>query len=475
MGRRLVATGAASAASARPASSMRLAALDGRRTRPGPRSRRAGRSGPGGPSVPVHRMADHRGGRPAGPRAARADAGGARPARPRPGRGPGRPRGRGAPAGRDPTWSSVEAGFADDTGPPDALVAVPDGRGGYAVAETLGEARAQAGKVQGRSTGLALDHPGRLPPGDVGPRRCGPPGWSRPTSSRRLVVPARAASRPPPYGNGGAFGGKLHSPVAERRPAPGRRARRPVRVLLVPRGRGAPRAQATPGGRRRRRRTARGPPGGGAPRRLGPARWRRSPPGGRGGPRAGARGGRLCRAPHLARPPGRGVGRGRRAGRRGPPSWRRPGPGARSRRPRRRSRPRAGGRWPAAGPTAPSTCEVDAGEVLDAVVLRSYCIGAAHQALGWVRSEGMAVDADGRRPGPDHALLRRSCRPGPCPRSPSRWPRRRRPGGQRFRRGLRGRGRGPLARRRPAVARWPTGLGPSARRSRPAPPSRPVG
>jgi hypothetical protein len=39
--------------------------------------------------------------------------------------------------------------------------------------------------------------------------------------------------------------------------------------------------------------------------------------------------------------------------------------------------------------------EVDAGEVLDAVVLRSYCIGAAHQALGWVRSEGIAVGPDG--------------------------------------------------------------------------------
>jgi xanthine dehydrogenase small subunit len=38
---------------------------------------------------------------------------------------------------------------------------------------------------------------------------------------------------------------------------------------------------------------------------------------------------------------------------------------------------------------------VEAGPVLDEVVLRSYCIGAAHQALGWVRSEGLAVDADG--------------------------------------------------------------------------------
>jgi CO/xanthine dehydrogenase Mo-binding subunit len=38
---------------------------------------------------------------------------------------------------------------------------------------------------------------------------------------------------------------------------------------------------------------------------------------------------------------------------------------------------------------------VAAGDPLDEVVLRSYAIGAAHQALGWVTSEGLAVDADG--------------------------------------------------------------------------------
>ena len=38
---------------------------------------------------------------------------------------------------------------------------------------------------------------------------------------------------------------------------------------------------------------------------------------------------------------------------------------------------------------------VDAGEVLDDVVLRSYCVGAAHQGLGWVTSEGLAVDDGG--------------------------------------------------------------------------------
>jgi xanthine dehydrogenase small subunit len=39
---------------------------------------------------------------------------------------------------------------------------------------------------------------------------------------------------------------------------------------------------------------------------------------------------------------------------------------------------------------------VDAGRPLDEVVLRSYCIGAAHMALGWVTSEGIATGDDGR-------------------------------------------------------------------------------
>ena len=38
---------------------------------------------------------------------------------------------------------------------------------------------------------------------------------------------------------------------------------------------------------------------------------------------------------------------------------------------------------------------VSAGEVLDTTVLRSYCIGAAHMALGWVRSEAICVDGSG--------------------------------------------------------------------------------
>jgi CO/xanthine dehydrogenase Mo-binding subunit len=39
--------------------------------------------------------------------------------------------------------------------------------------------------------------------------------------------------------------------------------------------------------------------------------------------------------------------------------------------------------------------EVDAGDPLDATVLRSYAQGAAHMALGWVCSEGIALDEHG--------------------------------------------------------------------------------
>ncbi len=42
------------------------------------------------------------------------------------------------------------------------------------------------------------------------------------------------------------------------------------------------------------------------------------------------------------------------------------------------------------------TVDVWAGEVLDAVTLRSYTLGAVHQALGWVRSEALVLDEEGQ-------------------------------------------------------------------------------
>jgi hypothetical protein len=42
--------------------------------------------------------------------------------------------------------------------------------------------------------------------------------------------------------------------------------------------------------------------------------------------------------------------------------------------------------------------ELAAGDVLDQTVLRSYAIGAAHMALGWILSEGIAVDRETGEP-----------------------------------------------------------------------------
>jgi CO/xanthine dehydrogenase Mo-binding subunit len=49
----------------------------------------------------------------------------------------------------------------------------------------------------------------------------------------------------------------------------------------------------------------------------------------------------------------------------------------------------------ALAPDGTVSVTVEAGEVLDEVVLRSYVVGAVHQGLGWVRSEGIAVGEDG--------------------------------------------------------------------------------
>ena len=54
-----------------------------------------------------------------------------------------------AAAGVGPDVALGRGGFADDSAPADALVAVPDGRGGWVVGETLAEARRLAGKVPG--------------------------------------------------------------------------------------------------------------------------------------------------------------------------------------------------------------------------------------------------------------------------------------------------------------------------------------
>ncbi|MGI8937716.1 MAG: 2Fe-2S iron-sulfur cluster-binding protein [Iamia sp.] len=265
-------------------------------------------------------------------------------------------------------------GFADDSAPPDALVAMPDGTGGWAVAETQAEVRALAGKVQGRRTTVATDPPLELPAGD----------WDV-TLRTRWVEPAYlepdaawcAPGQDPvgPLLNGGAFGGKQSSPVAAAARELADRHGRPVRVLLA-------REDVV---------------------RLGPKR----PPVAGGACADGSGTLRVAATPGIvaaivAVAPGLRV---EEVAVPGPPTS---------------IDPRAAG-WAeaalllagatgVAGPVVDprgGVAEVEvvdggtvrvrvrAGEPLDEVVLRSYCVGAVHQGLSWIRSEGLAVTPEG--------------------------------------------------------------------------------
>jgi aerobic-type carbon monoxide dehydrogenase small subunit (CoxS/CutS family) len=282
-------------------------------------------------------------------------------------------------------------GFADDGCPPGALVAVVDGDD-YAVSGSLSAARALAGKVQGRSTTVPLGHPVDVPGGRWVLTLA--TTWVEPayleTDASWCEPGGEAAS---PYGNGGSFGGKLHSPVGAdaRRLADGHG--RPVRVLwsredVVRRGPKRPPVAVGITGE------------------------------GTGILRVGVTGGPLdgpawdglvddvaAVAPGLVLeqvpvdgPP---VSLDLRAA-----VWAEAAVVATAVRLGTVGVPVLGVPVEVVAPTGGRAVarfagdgsldiEVAAGAVLDPVVLRSYAIGAAHQALGWVRSEGIAVDADG--------------------------------------------------------------------------------
>ena len=109
-------------------------------------------------------------------------------------------------------------------------MAVVDAAGGYAVADSLPAARALSGKVQGRSTTVPLTHPVDVPPGEWAltlRTTWVEPAYVEPDAS--WCVPGGEPASP--YGNGGAFGGKLHSPVAEDARRLADEHGRPVRVL----------------------------------------------------------------------------------------------------------------------------------------------------------------------------------------------------------------------------------------------------
>jgi aerobic-type carbon monoxide dehydrogenase small subunit (CoxS/CutS family) len=295
-----------------------------------------------------------------------------------------------------PMVAAGDGGFADDLAPDDALVAVLDTGGEWVVAETLAEARARAGKVQGRNSTAPVGWPLEVPRGDwalqlqttfVEPAYLElDASWCEPGGEPRT-----------PLANGGAFGGKEASPVAAAARRLADEHGRPVRALFS-------REDVVSFGPKR-------PPLAAGLRAdgSGVVRVARTP---RSGPLD-----QWCLALRRALPdveveqvtvPGppvsaalRGAGWAEGAVlaavlptvlRRGRDSAGRLG----DLRPEATVVAPGGGRARAVvGDDGSLAVTVDAGEVLDHAVLRSYCTGAAHQALGWVRREGVAVDGDG--------------------------------------------------------------------------------
>ncbi|MGD9755027.1 MAG: 2Fe-2S iron-sulfur cluster-binding protein, partial [Acidimicrobiia bacterium] len=121
-------------------------------------------------------------------------------------------------------------GFADDTAPADALVAVTDGAGGWVLADTAAQARRLAGKIQGRRTTAAAEPPLDVPPGTWG--RTLRTSWVDPGYVETDAVWCAPDGEPVgPLGNGGAFGSKRSSPLPDVARELARARNRPVRVL----------------------------------------------------------------------------------------------------------------------------------------------------------------------------------------------------------------------------------------------------
>jgi xanthine dehydrogenase small subunit len=296
----------------------------------------------------------------------------------------------------DPEVPLGHGGFADDTTPAAALVAVPDGAGGWAVGESVAEARAAAGKVQGRRTTAELRHPLEPPAGDW--HATLRTTWVEPAYLELDASWCTPGGEPAsPLANGGAFGGKQASVVTGAARELAHRHGRPVRVLLAREdavrlgakrppiaagvgadGSGVMRVVRTEGiaeavasvapGLVVEQVDVPGPPTSLAPRATG---WAEALV--------------LLAAAGVhgnASAPRAGVLEARPARDRARVSLRSPDGAVAHAEVDLGAEPRV-------------DVAVSCGDPLDEVALRSYCVGAAHMALGWVCSEGLAVDATG--------------------------------------------------------------------------------
>jgi len=290
-----------------------------------------------------------------------------------------------------------ELAFADDTAPDGALVAMPGTDGGLVVGATLAEAIERSARAQGRRSTVPVAHPLDLPVGEwaltlqttwVEPAYLEPDAsWCEPGGE-----PAS------PLANGGAFGGKRSSPVAEAARRLADEHRRAVRVLWTRQD------VARSGPKRPPVAVAVRPDGTGVLRVVSQAGIDLSILRRRVGSVAA---GLVVEPVEVLGPPvsldarGAGwveaavvmaaLGAMQRAGTAAARSAEIPICGV----PVEMTGPTGGRARVAVGETGEVEVEVWAGEVLDEVLLRSYCIGAVHQALGWVRSESIAVDSLG--------------------------------------------------------------------------------
>ncbi|MGO8864398.1 MAG: 2Fe-2S iron-sulfur cluster-binding protein [Acidimicrobiales bacterium] len=288
-------------------------------------------------------------------------------------------------------------GFADDSAPRSSLVKL--GVDGGPPASSLGAARASAAKVQGRNSTVPLSHPVAVPDGVWAltlQTTWVEPAYLEPDAS--WCHPGGEPSSP--LANGGAFGGKRRSPVPALARALADERQRPVRVLwcredvvrqgpkrpplalgLRPDGSGVVRIGRTPGSPDLEDLRARvlavapgvvleevevaGPPVGSDLRGAGWVEVLAARHALRAGQTPRDTGGDQEPARVEVAVPGGGRAVVSLCARGGPH-----GRGA-------------------------VLVEVWAGVLLDEVTLRSYVVGAVHQALGLVWTEGIAVDGDG--------------------------------------------------------------------------------
>ncbi len=277
----------------------------------------------------------------------------------------------GAPQQVSPAVALGNGGFAADTAPADALVAVRDVHGEWVVGESLAAARQATGKVQGRRTTEPLQWPIEVPAGDWA--RTLQTTWTEPAYLEPDAAWCEPGGEPVgPLCNGGAFGGKTGGDVASaaRRLADehGRTVlavysredvvrlgpkRPPLAAGLRADGSGVVHVARTPGIAEAIRSVApqlfveeldvAGPPTSAALRAAG---W--------------------AEAAALMAPPDGWV-----------------------------TAPNGAMAHAAIDDAGQVHVRVSCGSPLDEAVLRSYCIGAVHMALGWVRGEGITVGDDG--------------------------------------------------------------------------------